>query len=296
MGTTRRAPAADPGDPRPAPAAAGPPGGRGRGRPAAESWIIAVGDELLDGHTLDTNSAWLAAQLRATPFPCRRMAVVPDQEAAIVSELAAAIAGPAARVFCCGGLGPTPDDRTLAAVARALGVPLREHPAALAHIEGVVTRMHAAGWVASPVVNPGNRKMALVPEGATMLRNRAGMAPPLAIALSGDGDRWLFVVPGVPRELRTVVAEEILPAYCAGAPAATSEDVTYRGIGESTFYPLLRELAETFPDVRFGSYPRPTGGEVVIRATAANPERLRLAVDALRARSDSLTPRRSPAG
>lgn len=262
---------------------------------AQASWIIAVGDELLDGHTADTNSCWLADQLRMTPFPCRRMAVIADDEAAIVAELRAAAAGPAARVFCCGGLGPTPDDVTLAAVARTFRVELREHPAALAHIQAVVVRMHAAGWVTSPEVNPGNRKMALVPKGAVVLRNRTGMAPPLALPLEGGPDRWLIVLPGIPRELRTVVLEEVLPAYCAGAAALAAEEVTYRGIGESSFYPVLRELAKAYPDVRFGSYPRPTG-ELVIRATAADPGRARLAVLALRRRSRGLTPRPPAAG
>jgi len=261
------------------------------GAGAGESWIVAVGDELLAGHTADTNSAWLADQLRRTPFPCRRIAVIPDSEVAIAAELTDAIAGPAARIFCCGGLGPTPDDVTLAAVARTIGVRLCEHPRALAHIEGVVARMHAAGWVASPTVNPGNRKMALVPAGAVVLPNRTGMAPPLALALGDAPDRWLLVLPGVPRELRTVVLEEVLPVYCAGTAAVATEEVVYRGIGESNFYPVLRRLAVEFPDVRFGSYPRPTGGELVIRATAADPQRARLAAGELRRRSRDLIPR-----
>ncbi|HUY98289.1 MAG TPA: molybdopterin-binding protein [Verrucomicrobiae bacterium] len=264
--------------------------------PPAQSWVIAVGDELLDGHTTDTNSTWLAGALRGTPFPCRRITIIPDAEPVIVSELESAVVGPAARVFLCGGLGPTPDDRTLTAVAQAFGRPLREHPAALAHIQGVVARMHAAGWVATPSLNPGNRKMALVPEGATVLPNRMGMAPPLALPLPGPSARWLLVIPGVPRELRTVVAEEIIPIYCPGAASTTSEEVTFYGIGESTFFPLLTELGLLFPEVRFGSYPRPSGGELVIRATASDPDRVRLALGELRRLSADLPPRPFPRG
>ncbi len=258
--------------------------------------MIAVGDELLAGHTADTNSAWLADRLRRTPFPCRRIVVVPDDEPAIAAELAAAAAGPAARVFCCGGLGPTPDDVTLAAVAAAFRVRLREHPVALAHIGDVVARMHRAGWVPSPAINPGNRKMALVPEGAEVLRNRVGMAPPVVLGLPGAAGRRLLVLPGVPIELRTVVLEEVLPVHLAGEPAVAVEEVAYRGIGESSFYSILRTLAATFPDVRFGSYPLPAAGELVIRATARDPARAQLAAAELRRLAEGLRPPPSPAG
>ncbi|HUY60666.1 MAG TPA: molybdopterin-binding protein [Candidatus Dormibacteraeota bacterium] len=248
-----------------------------------QSWILAVGDEILSGHTADTNSAWLAGRLATTAHPCARIVVAPDDEAAVAEELQRARATPGVdRVFCCGGLGPTPDDRTLAAVARALGLPLREDPQALAHVRHVVERMHAAGWVPDATINAGNRRMTRTPAGSIVLRNRTGMAPALAIPLAAaEDDAWLLVLPGVPRELRTVVDEEILPVYCAGGAAVTYRELHYTGVGESSFFEALGRLARTYPQVRFGSYPQPTAGDLVIRASGLDPAQVARALSAL---------------
>ena len=241
-----------------------------------------MGDELLSGHTADTNSAWLAARLRQGPYPCSRIVVVGDQPEAIAEELRAAAAGPAARVFCCGGLGPTPDDRTMAAVARMLGVPLVEDPQALAHIRARARRQHEQGRLESPEPNAGARKMASVPQGARVLRNPVGGAPPLAIALPTRADpRWLFVLPGVPAELRATFAQELEPIFLVGAGSRSYRELHFLGAPESTFFPALTELERTFPEVNFGSYPQPTGG-VIIRASACDPNALEEALRALR--------------
>ena len=244
------------------------------------SWILAVGDEILSGHTADTNSAWLAARLATTAHPCVRIVVAPDDEEAVAAELRRARQAPGVdRIFCCGGLGPTPDDRTLAAVAGALDLPLREDPQALAHVRHVVERMHAAGWTADATINAGNRRMTRTPAGSIVLRNRTGMAPALAIPAAGD--TWVLVLPGVPRELRTVVDEEILPLYCAGGAAVTYRALRYAGVGESSFFEALQQLGGAFPQVRFGSYPQATAGDLLIRASGPDPDQVARALTAL---------------
>jgi molybdenum cofactor synthesis domain-containing protein len=110
--------------------------------------IIAVGDEVLGGFTVDTNSHWLAGRVREAGFPAQRIEVVADRSDAIVEAVQRAIREKRAdRVIVCGGLGPTPDDRTLEAVALALGRPVEVHPDALAHVQGIVERKHAAGRI-----------------------------------------------------------------------------------------------------------------------------------------------------
>ncbi|HEY6538891.1 MAG TPA: molybdopterin-binding protein [Candidatus Dormibacteraeota bacterium] len=251
------------------------------------SWIVAVGDELLSGHTQDSNSAWLARRLSGSPYPCSRIVVVPDRVPAIAAELEAAVAGGAARVFCCGGLGPTPDDRTMAAVAAMLGVALVEDPAVLAGVRARVARRFQEGRSPSPEPNPGTLKMALIPEGATVLRNPVGGAPPLAIALPGaDGARWLFVLPGVPAELQAIFKEEIEPRYLLGDGGRVYQELFFPGVAESTFFPLLTELEDTYPQVSFGSYPQPGGG-VVIRASAVDRAALDAGFAVLRLRAPS---------
>ncbi len=239
------------------------------------SWIVAIGDEVLSGHTLDTNSNWLAEQLRDTPFPVARIIVVPDDEAEISEVVLAAVAHQVARIFCCGGLGPTPDDRTIPALAASLGLRLVEDPSTLERIRERVRRMHQEGRIASAEPNPGNRKMALIPTGAIVLRNPVGMAPPLAIPLpSADDQRWLLTLPGVPRELRAIVAEEVIPTFCSGRPAVTYRESHFQGVPESQFFPILTSLAEEHPLVHFGSYPQAEARHVIIRACSADPDAL----------------------
>ena len=82
------------------------------------STIVAVGDELVAGFTLDTNSHWLAERLRLLGFPLKRITVIRDRRSDIVEQLLRDLDDPEVEdVFCSGGLGPTPDDRTLEAVA-----------------------------------------------------------------------------------------------------------------------------------------------------------------------------------
>jgi len=251
-------------------------------RKSHDSWIVAVGDELLSGYTSDTNSSWLAHRLSQSAYPCSRIVVVPDRVDAIASELRSAAAAQADRVFCCGGLGPTPDDRTMAGVAHMIGVELVVDQGVLAGIRDRVARRFREGRAESLEPNPGNLKMSLIPQGSTVLRNPVGGAPPLAIALPGDGSaRWLFVLPGVPAELQAIFDEEIEPRYLAGAGARHYRELHFEGVPESSFFPALVELEGTYPEVSFGSYPQTAGG-VIIRAGSADAQALEEALTVLR--------------
>ena len=149
--------------------------------------IVTVGDEILSGHTQDTNSSFLARLAFAAGRPVAHIEVVADQPAAIIAAIRRAVDDrEITRIAVCGGIGPTPDDRTFQAVGDALGLPLELNPIAYANIEAMARRMHAAGWIEEPVVSEANRRCAIVPAGATVLINRRGMAPPLAIDLGDD--------------------------------------------------------------------------------------------------------------
>ncbi|MDQ6847603.1 MAG: competence/damage-inducible protein A [Candidatus Dormibacteraeota bacterium] len=238
--------------------------------------IIAVGDEVLSGHTHDTNSAFLAARAFAAGFPVCRIEVVADRLDDVAGAIERAVADSGVtRVVVCGGIGPTPDDRTFEAVAAALGRPLEENPIALANITAIVARMHAAGWVADDVVSEGNRRCAMVPAGGLVLANRRGMAPPMAYELPPD--RWLFILPGVPREFTTIVEEELIPRFFRGSTASVVVEVRYRGVPEAELYTPMRRLAEEFPEVAAGSYPQTEAREVIIRLRGLDRERVRAA-------------------
>ena len=173
--------------------------------------IVTVGDEILSGHTQDTNSSLLARHAFAAgpPVTPHRGGPRPALPRSSRPSGARSTTRQISRIAVCGGIGPTPDDRTFQAVADALGRPLELNPIAYGNIEALARRMHAAGWIDKPEVSEANRRCAMVPVGATVLNNRRGMAPPLAIEI-GD-DRWLFVLPGIPREFSTIVEEELIP-------------------------------------------------------------------------------------
>ena len=249
--------------------------------------IVMVGDEILSGHTQDTNSSLLARLAFAAGRPVVHIEVVGDNAVAIVGAIRRAIDDPAiTRIAVCGGIGPTPDDRTFQAVAEALGRPLELNPIAYAGIEALARRMHAAGWIDKPEVSEANRRCAIVPAGATVLTNRRGMAPPLAIDL-GD-DRWLFVLPGIPREFSTIVEEEVIPTYFSGATAPVVREVHYRSVPESEMYQPMLVLEQEFPDVTVGSYPHVERRELVIRLRGHEAARVDAAVARLRTlRSDT---------
>jgi nicotinamide-nucleotide amidase len=150
----------------------------------------------------------------------------------------------------------------------------------------LAVRMHAAGWTDKPVVSEANRRCAMVPAGATVLVNRRGMAPPLAIDL-GD-DRWLFVLPGIPREFSAIVEEELIPQYFGGGTAPVVREVHYRSVPESEMSAPMLVLEREFPDVTVGSYPHVEQRDLVIRLKGQQADRVDAAVARLRSlRSDA---------
>ena len=244
------------------------------------SVAIAVGDELLRGHTLDTNTHWLAQRLYALGFPLRRAHVVSDVQDEIVRVVRAEVQRQPTCLFICGGLGPTPDDRTLAALAEALDRPLQLDPTAAAHIQVRLDFLHGAGYIDSPEMREANRRMAEVPEGATILENAIGMAPGLEFPIDGGGH--IFVLPGVPRELKAIFEDEIAPRYLAGGTIHVTEEVHFSRAVEAEFWDLLNRIETEFPGVSVGSYPQPDRGHLIIRLAGPKPGDVRAAAEAVR--------------
>lgn len=167
--------------------------------------LVAVGNELLYGETVDTNAAWLARALAALGIPVVHKQTVGD----IPEEIRRAVRGAMERadlVVVCGGLGPTPDDLTKAAVAELLGLELVLDEELL---ERLRERFRARGYVKLPSTN---RSQAEVPAGATVLRNDHGTAP--GLLLEADG-RAVVLLPGVPREMRGIYEGDLLAALKA---------------------------------------------------------------------------------
>lgn len=181
-----------------------------------EAVIVSQGDELTTGQIADTNSSWIAGQLWEAGVRTRQVLTVPDDLGDLVDAFKRAAAlGPV--VVCTGGLGPTRDDLTAEAIAAAFGQPLSLRPEALAQIEA-----RYAAW--GRVMNPANRKQALIPAGARVLENRRGTAPGFAAATPQGG--VVYCLPGVPHEMRAMIQSLVLPDVIQRhqlAPAVTRQ-------------------------------------------------------------------------
>ena len=185
--------------------------------------IFSIGTEITRGEILNTNASWLSAELTALGFEVLETVSVDDHPGRIVAALRR-LAESHAVVVATGGLGPTTDDLTAAAVAQALGVPLVRDPASL---EAIRRRFEAAGRTMSPT----NEKQADFPDGAEVLPNPVGTAPGFSVALGGCR---AFFLPGVPREMKRIFADHIVPENCQACPAAhfsnPTEDVRHAGV------------------------------------------------------------------
>jgi len=162
--------------------------------------IVSIGDELANGQTVDTNSAYLARELAMRGIAAIEHITVGDDQGAIAAVLRSA-AGRADVLIVTGGLGPTADDLTRQALADAMGVGLALDEASLTDIEGFFRRM-------GRVMIDANRIQAMVPIGAAAIRNEVGTAPGLYARL---GRCEVFITPGVPSEMRWMFQNAIAP-------------------------------------------------------------------------------------
>ncbi len=206
--------------------------------------ILTIGSELLRGDGLDTNSAWLGERLERLGIACVAHATCPDEQAAIVDALALACAR-VDLVIVTGGLGPTTDDLTRAAVAALAGVPLELHEASLAHIAALFERF-------GRTMSPSNRRQAEIPRGARVLTNEVGTAPAFALEHRGAS---IYCLPGVPREMRWLWSRYLEPELRlrGGRPLA---ERTFRtvGIAESALGERLDPLeVAAGVDVRYAA-------------------------------------------
>lgn len=223
--------------------------------------IVVIGDEILDGYVRDTNSGWLAGRLHGLGIPLDRVVVVPDDESAIAEALHAELGRARPRVmFTSGGIGTTPDDRTMAAVAGFLGVDLVEDPTMRTVVDGIVTRLRERGHDVDTAQQAALAKLARVPRGASPAAGPDTTTPSARIDLDGgpaaDAGATLIVLPGVPGQFKDLVGRLESTLLSGRGVAACVEELTHP-YPESVLTPLLEDLAERWPEVRIGSYPGP---------------------------------------
>ncbi|HZB31607.1 MAG TPA: CinA family nicotinamide mononucleotide deamidase-related protein [Streptosporangiaceae bacterium] len=222
--------------------------------------LVMIGDELLIGDTVNGNAAWLGRQLTDSGIDVARSVVVGDDEAVIGEAVTAALAR-ANVVITTGGLGPTPDDLTREALAKAAGVPIVRDAAAA---DWIRRRMADRGLPLRPMA----LRMAEHPEGATPLANPMGTALAFRLELGGGA---VYALPGVPGEVRAIFTGSVLPDLLARRDGHIPVRRTLRTAlaWESAIATRLVPV-EALDDIRLAYLPGIA--EVRIRVTATGPD------------------------
>lgn len=202
--------------------------------PPGTAAVLIIGNEILSAKVRDENGPFLARELRALGVELRRIETVPDEIPLIVDALQRCLAA-AAHVFTSGGIGPTHDDVTIAAIAEAYGVPVVHDPRTLELLEAYY----------GDKLNAARRRLAEIPRGGRAEFLDGSSFPVLSM------DR-VIILPGVPMLLRNGFSR--VRERFRQAPIFSS--AIYFGIGEGALAEHLDEAVARFPTVSIGSYPR----------------------------------------
>jgi molybdenum cofactor synthesis domain-containing protein len=206
--------------------------------PTPTAAVLVVGNEILSGKVEEANVAVLARELRMLGILLRRVVVVMDEIDAI-AEVVRQLSAAHDWVFTSGGVGPTHDDVTIEAVAKAFGVRVVPSP----EMEGML-RAHYGDRCTE-----GHLRMALVPEGAALEVSAEVTWPTVRL-----GNTWLL--PGIPEVFRMKLPVVVARIGGAGRATAFVSHAVYLRLDEGVLKPLLDRVVAAFADVSVGSYPK----------------------------------------
>jgi len=243
--------------------------------------VVTIGDELLLGYTIDTNAAHLARTLAAEGVEISRRTTVGDAADAIAAAVREGL-DRAGAVITTGGLGPTSDDLTKPSIAALFGRGMVLDEEHLAWMEERFTRLFQRPMPAA------NRQQAMLPDGARKLRNNHGSAP--GIWLEDDRGRWVAMLPGVPREMRGMLADTLVPLVRErlgdDRRVVRSRTLRTTGVGESFIADRVASLESGVGDVDLSYLPNAEGTDLRLTVRGARPDdasaRLAAAAERLR--------------
>jgi nicotinamide-nucleotide amidase len=219
--------------------------------------VVTIGDELLLGYTIDTNAAHLARVLAAEGVEIARRTTCGDTAESIASAVRDALDRTGA-VITTGGLGPTSDDLTKPSIAALFG---REMLLDEAHLAWMEDRWRTRFQRPMPA---SNRQQAMLPAGARKLVNNHGSAP--GIWLEDERGRWVAMLPGVPREMRGMLADTLLPLVRerlgGGGLVVRSRTLRTTGIGESAIADLVGTIEGGVGQVELAYLPNADGTDL----------------------------------
>lgn len=226
--------------------------------------IITIGDELLIGQVVDTNSAWLGQQLTFNGIRVAQKTAVSDSPEHIKTGLTEAL-GRAHIILITGGLGPTKDDLTKHTLAEYFGMKMRFDEDVLKHITGIFARFGRE-------LTPTNRTQCELPEGCETVFNANGTAPGMWFDVNG---KIIVSMPGVPYEMKAMFSDYVLPKLREkfSLPAIYHRTVMTQGIGESWLSDTLEEWEASLKKRAIGLAYLPSAGMVRLRLTAHGEDR-----------------------
>ena len=207
--------------------------------------IMSTGDEIRSGALIDRNAAYIADQLGEAGIYVARHMCVGDNLDLLIAAFEE-IGSRADVAVVTGGLGPTPDDLSAQAAAAAAGVELVLNQAAQQSLETFFKERKR-------VINPASQKQAMLPEGAQCLKNAIGTAPGFSIKI---GKCLFFFLPGVPREMRRMLSDSVLPQILQILGAKSTiyrvKTLSTFGLTESRVFEHLAELENIFSEISLG--------------------------------------------
>jgi nicotinamide-nucleotide amidase len=219
--------------------------------------LIVVGNEILDGIVLDSNTHWITSRLNPMGFFLLERFTVRDVVSEIARAVKRALEDGCELVIICGGLGPTHDDMTVKGVAEAFGLPMELDVAA----KEIVTRQHIElykrGIIHSSDLTEARIKMAILPRGSKTLDNRVGTAP--GVLLERD-EATVILLPGVPAELMWIFDNQVMPRIMIQVDGYFHEETFSLPLrDESILAPAIDEAMRAVTGVWIKSLVKPYG-------------------------------------
>jgi molybdenum cofactor synthesis domain-containing protein len=219
--------------------------------------IITVGNEILDGIILDTNTKWMIERLKPLGLMVKEVLVVRDDVPEIGRAINRAVEDGCRLIITSGGLGPTHDDMTLKGVAEAFKLPLEVNEEGLTIVARQYKGLYEAGRIESGEITEARKKMAIFPLGARPLDNRVGGAPGVLLHIKGVE---VVSLPGVPHELMWIFDNQLVPHISKDIEGVYYEEVLSLPLrDESTLAPLIDEAMKRVPGVWIKSLVKPYG-------------------------------------
>lgn len=201
--------------------------------------LLLTGNELMNGDIIDTNSVMFAERLNDIGLNINKKVTIADDLALLQSEILL-LSKTADVLIINGGLGPTTDDLTSQALAKACGVDLQLHPQAHLHLKKWAERRNT-------ILNQPNLKQGYLPQGSEIIANATGSAVGISVKL---GQCLILCTPGVPSELAHMLKNEIIPSLQQLFPQATKTNISRLqtfGVGESTLQALVDQQLPDWP-------------------------------------------------